>query len=55
MMVLAILLVATLLTSLLLGQLAKLPMKERLLQTLAMTAAALIFFGLVVLVEGATH
>lgn len=53
MMILGILLVATLAVSLLLGSLAKLPLSERLLQTAAMGAAALIFFGLVVLLDSA--
>ena len=55
MMILGILLVATLLVSLLLGHLAKLPMKERLLQTLGMTTAALLFFGLIKLIESGLH
>ncbi len=55
MMILGILLAATLAVSLLLGALAKLPLKEWLLQTAAMGAAALIFFGLVVLLDSATH
>lgn len=50
MMILGILLAATLIVSLLLGYLAKLPMNERLLQTAAMAVAALAFFGLVVLI-----
>lgn len=54
-MILAILLVSTLLVSLLLGQLGKLSMNERILQTVAMTAAAVIFFGLVLLVEAGLH
>lgn len=53
MMILGILLVATLAVSLLLGSLAKLPLSEHLLQTAAMGAAALIFFGLVVLLDSA--
>ena len=55
MMILGILLVATLAVSLLLGSLAKLPLSERLLQTAAMGAAALIFFGLVVMLDSALH
>ena len=52
-MILVILLVATVAVSLLLGFLAKLPVKELGLQTAAMLAAAVIFFQLVVLLETA--
>ena len=55
MMILGILLVATLVVSLLLGQLARLPMNERILQTAAMTLAALAFFGLVMLLDSFGH
>ncbi len=48
-MILVILLVSTVAVSVLIGSLAKLALKELFLQTSAMTAAALIFFGLVVL------
>ncbi len=55
MMILGILLLSTVVVALLLGQLAKLSFRERVLQTAAMLAAAFVFFGLVVLVEAATH
>ncbi|WP_420615039.1 hypothetical protein [Candidatus Palauibacter sp.] len=55
MMILGILLLSTVVVALLLGQLAKLSFRERVLQTAAMLAAAFVFFGLVVLVESATH
>ncbi len=54
-MILGILLLCTVVVALLLGQLAKLSLRERVLQTAAMLAAAFVFFGLVVLVESATH
>ena len=54
-MILGILLVATVAVSLLLGSLAKLPLSEQLLQTAAMGAAALIFFGLIALLDSALH
>lgn len=55
MMILGILLLSTVVVALLLGQLAKLSLRERVLQTGAMLAAAFVFYGLVVLVESATH
>lgn len=54
-MILGILLLSTVVVALLLGQLAKLSLRERVLQTAAMLAAAFVFFGLVVLLESATH
>lgn len=54
-MILGILLLSTVVVALLLGQLARLSFRERVLQTAAMLAAAFVFFGLVVLVESATH
>lgn len=54
-LIFAILMVATVAVSILLSTLGKLSMKETILQTLAMSAGALIFFGLVMLVESATH
>ncbi len=55
MMILGILLAATVAVALMLGQLAKMSFRERVLSTAAMLAAAFVFYGLVVLVEGATH
>ena len=54
-LILGILLVATLAVSMLLSSLAKMSMKERLLQTAAMGAAALIFFGLIALLQSSAH
>lgn len=55
MTILAILLVSTVAVALMLGHLAKMPVKERVLQTVAMLAAAFVFYGLVLLVESAAH
>lgn len=55
MMILGILLICTVVVALMLGHLAKMPFRERALQTAAMLAAAFIFYGLVVLLESATH
>ncbi len=54
-LIFGILMVSTVVVSILLSTLGKLSMKETILQTLAMSAGALIFFGLVMLVESATH
>lgn len=54
-MILGILLLSTVVVALLLGQLARMSLRERILQTTAMLAAAFIFYGLVVLLESATH
>ncbi len=54
-MILGILLLSTVVVALLLGHLAKLSVRERVLQTAAMLAAAFIFYGLVELLESATH
>ena len=54
-MILGILLLSTVVVALLLGQLAKLSLRERVLQTAAMLAASFIFYGLVELLESATH
>lgn len=54
-LIFGILMVATVAVSILLSSLGKLSLKETLLQTMAMSAGALIFFGLVMLVESATH
>ncbi len=53
--ILGILLLCTVVVALLLGQLARLSVRERILQTGAMLAAAFIFYGLVALLESATH
>ena len=53
--ILGILLLSTVVVALLLGQLARMSLRERILQTTAMLAAAFIFYGLVVLLENATH
>ncbi|WP_419164009.1 hypothetical protein [Candidatus Palauibacter sp.] len=55
MMILGILLICTVVVALMFGHLAKMPFKERVLQTAAMLAAAFVFYGLVVLVESAAH
>ncbi|WP_420442220.1 hypothetical protein [Candidatus Palauibacter sp.] len=55
MMILGILLISTVVVALLLGHLARMSFLERVLQTAAMLAAAFIFFGLVALLESATH
>ena len=55
MMILGILLLSTVVVALMLGQLARLSLRERVLQTSAMLAAACIFYGLVRLLESATH
>ena len=52
-MILAILLAASVATSILLGVLGKLNPRELALQTVGMGVAALAFYGLVVLVEAA--
>lgn len=49
MIVLVLLLAAALVVSLLLGSLARLPMKQLATQTLAMVGGVLIFYGLVLL------
>ena len=54
-MILGILLICTLAVALMLGHLAKMPLRDRILQTVAMLAAAFIFYGLVFLLENATH
>lgn len=54
-MILGILLLSTIVVALLLGQLARMSLRERVLQTVAMLAAAFIFYGLVELLESATH
>ena len=54
-MILGILLVSTVVVAVLLGHLARLSLRERVLQTTAMLAAAFIFYGLVRLLESATH
>ena len=54
-MILGILLLSTVVVALLLGQLARMSLRERVLQTVAMLAAAFIFYGLVELLESATH
>ena len=53
--ILGILLLCTVVVALLLGQLARLSVRERVLQTAGMLAAAFIFYGLVQLLESATH
>ncbi|WP_419949928.1 hypothetical protein [Candidatus Palauibacter sp.] len=55
MMILWILLASTVVVALMLGHLAKMSFRERVLQTAAMLAAAFIFYGLVQLLESATH
>jgi len=54
-LIFVILMVSTLAVSVLLGTLGKLSVRELLLQTMAMGAGAVIFFGLVMLLESATH
>ena len=54
-LILGILLLSTVAVALLLGHLAKMSMRERALQTVAMLAAAFIFYGLVQLLESASH
>ena len=54
-MILGILLLCTVVVALLLGQLARMSFRERVLQTTTMLAAAFIFYGLVVLLESASH
>ena len=54
-MILGILLLSTVVVALLLGHLARMSFLERVLQTVAMLAAAFIFYGLVELLESATH
>ena len=55
MMILGILLICTVVVALMLGHLAKMSFRERVLQTAAMLAAAFIFYGLVYLLESASH
>lgn len=52
MTILVALLVTTVAVSVLIGTLAKLTMKELMTQTLYMTAAGLVFFGLVAMLPG---
>jgi len=54
-LVLGVLMATTVAVSILLSSLAKMSMKERLLQTAAMGAAALTFFGLVALLQSSVH
>ena len=54
-MILGILRLSTVVVAPLLGQLARMSLRERVLQTAAMLAAAFIFYGLVELLESATH
>ncbi|MCG8469340.1 MAG: hypothetical protein MJB57_14225 [Gemmatimonadetes bacterium] len=54
-LIFAILMISTLAVSILLASLGKLTMKEAVLQTVAMSLGALTFFGLVALLQNATH
>lgn len=53
--ILGILLLSTVVVALLLGHLARMSFRERVLQTVAMLAAAFIFYGLVELLQSASH
>ncbi|WP_419940416.1 hypothetical protein [Candidatus Palauibacter sp.] len=55
MMILGILLICTVVVALMLGHLAKMSFRERVLQTAAMLAAAFVFYGLARLVESAAR